>query len=502
MIKVLIADDEELFREGIVADVDWKKIGMNIVGLAEDGKQALDLVGQTAPDIIVTDIRMPYIDGLEFIQQAKTIQPDLFFIIISGHDEFEYAQKAISLGVREFLLKPLDEDDLELSLLKVKDEIIKNKKANLENNLRDTVLRYKMISSDDNKNFHRIIIVQWDDYFSDDSNCRSFYEMIEGAIHNDTGNFVIERRGGDVVIGLSASSENSIEKLTRKTVNSLREKCSDDLSFSMTIGAGGICPEINNLPTSYHNARAAVGRKFLEGKNHTFIYEEKDEIKKGGFGELSGWDMAVLISAVKTENISQFEKEIDKLVQAISKMGQDSFLYGLILVGTIFSEALKLIESSSGQSDDILSESTGIYKQITSRQTIEEMLTELKNFLYRIMNHLTLKRNGGHGLFFDRIREYTKQHFDDTGITLQSVAEEFGISAGHLCSLFKNYSEDTFKEYLTHLRMESAKELISSSDLMIFEIAFKVGYSNPTYFNSLFKKYTGMSPGRFKRKKT
>ncbi len=501
MIKVIIADDEQLFREGLVADVNWDRIGMNVVGLASDGREALELVRIQKPDIVVTDIRMPYIDGLEFIAEAKEIKPDIHFIIISGHDEFEYARKAVRLGVSEFLLKPLDDYELENALLKRKELIDKNRKTSIEKTLRDIMLRLENRADFNSSDNFRIIVIQMDDYNTTTGKADDFYKCLEKHTVSAENIFVLERRNGELIITVSAPNEALLAKNTRNLIKSLR---SDDFcsKYSITIGIGDPVEGIENLNTSRLAAENAVSRKFLKGKNKTFYHEEHEDEKLEENPESNAFDYSIILSALKTGTVDELNSSIESLIKNTARMGKDSFAYGLMITGNIFSESLKIVDLAGGSSAELFENAMEVYRQITSCPTMEEMFNELKKNLSMIMSYLSMRRGGSQQLLLDKVIAYMKQNLSDSALSLQGTADKFNISSGHLCNIFNNYGDETFKEMLTRFRIQKARDLIAASDFMIYEICYEVGYNNPAYFNSVFKKQTGLSPGAYKKKIT
>ncbi len=501
MIKVVIADDEQLFREGLVADVNWDRIGMSVAGLASDGREALEMVRMHKPDIVVTDIRMPYIDGLEFISEAKEIKPDIHFIIISGHDEFEYARKAVRLGVSEFLLKPLDDYELENALLKRKELIDKNRKTSIENTLRDILLRLEKRADFNSSDNFRIIVIQMDDYNTSTGNAEDFYKCLERHTASAENIFVLERRNGELIITVSAPNGSLLAKNTRNLIKTLRgdDFCS---KYSITIGIGDPVEGIENLNTSRITAENAVSRKFLKGKNMTFFHEDHEDEKLEENTESNAFDYSIILSALKTGNAEELGSCIESLIKNTARMGKDSFAYGLMITGNIFSESLKIVDLAGGSSAELFENAMEVYRQITSRPTMEEMFNELKKNLSMIMSYLSMRRGGSQQLLLDKVIAHMKQNLSDSSLSLQGTADKFNISSGHLCNIFSNYGDETFKEMLTRFRIQKAQDLIAASDFMIYEICYEVGYNNPAYFNSVFKKQTGLSPGAYKKKIT
>lgn len=500
MIRVLIADDEELFREGLAMDVDWETCGLELVGLAANGHEALAMVSEFKPDIVVTDIRMPNIDGLEFIKKAKELSQDIQFIIVSGHEEFEYAQRAVKLGVCDFLLKPLDDEELQNLLIERKTLIMKNRKQKRDRSIRDTFLRLNSWNEKDDSLYHCIINIQNDDYSSFESTIKEFYLEIEKCIQLNQETAILESRNGTTVICLNGRQEKELKSNIDKFVTTIRRNNVLNQNYSYSIGVGSIKYGSEKLNSSYDEAKTALNQKYLEGNNRVFYFEKLKSSEPGKGLDMKDLDYSELLKAVIEGHKEKMDSCLLKLIQITGFMGKDSYAYGLMITGNVFTETLKILDESGSDSMEVLGNPMSVYEKITSRQTMEEMFQELRINLDVIQKHLTLKSSGGNEALFQKIRNWMNNQYRLPRINLQSAAEEFNISQGHLCSIFSNYSDDTFTEYLTTLRINKACELIMSSDYMVYEIAYKVGYSNPTYFNSVFKKKTGLSPGQYKKK--
>ena len=501
MIKVMIVDDEELFREGMAMDVDWENCGLELSGLAENGQDALDMIERINPDIVVTDIRMPKMNGLELIEKARGIRKDLQFIILTGHDEFEYAQKAVRLGVCDFLLKPLDEGDLEKLLLEQKARLLEERKAVRERDIRDAFL---LVSPSGRKNlydWHGIMVVKYEEFGTVSASEKCFFSEVERAVLQFSNASILENRSSTMVICLTAVDRGSLEEKTSYLIRCLRMDRKLNEHFSFSLGIGSFAQGTDCLNQSYDEARLSLNQSFIEGRNKTHYFDDLSERADAVSFNGAGLDYRDLLYALRTGNQEKMHESLDLLVKNTALMGKDSFAYGLLVVGNIFTEALKLIDESGSSSTKLIGNPMAAYERITSRQTMEEMFHELRSNLETLIRHQALKRFGGNTLLHDNIKAYIRLNYTDPNLSLMQAAEHFHISQGHLCSVFSSSSDSTFKEYLTSVRIEKACELILSSHMMIYEVAGKVGYNNPTYFNSVFKKFIGVSPMQYKKNK-
>ena len=468
--------------------------------MAADGREALDMVSRMKPDIVVTDIRMPYIDGLEFITRAKEIDPDIQFIIISGHDEFEYAQKALKLGVCDFLLKPLDNEELQELLVERKTQIEKNRKQKRDLSIRDSFLRLNKQNEKEESDYHCIMLVKYDDYSSIEGTPTEFYSEIESISSTVSDTALLESRNGSATLCLSNIEKEKLQSNINTFIRSLRMSRTLKQNYSCTIGVGMIIQGTQQLNASFEEAKSALNQKFLEGKNKTFYFDKLQSSDLEGLTiDMKDLDYSELLQSIRNGEKELMEACLNRLIRTTALMGKDSFAYGLMIAGNVFTESLKILDESGSDSIELLGNPMTVYEKITSRQTMEEMFQQLRLNLVKIQKHLFLKSSGGNDLLFHKIKIWINSRFSDPSLNLKQTADNFNISQGHLCSIFSSYSDETFTEYLTTVRINKARDLIISSDYMVYEIAYKVGYNNPTYFNSVFKKITGLSPGQYKK---
>ncbi len=495
----MIVDDEELFREGMAMDVDWESCDMELAGLAEDGRKALKMIERIHPDIVVTDIRMPKMNGLELIEQARSIYKDLQFIILTGHDEFEYAQKAVRLGVCDFLLKPLDEGDLEKLLLQQKNRILEERKALRERDIRNAFLLVSPSENNHRDDWNGIIVVKYEESSSPVPGEEDFFSAVQRVVSPLTYASILENRSSAMVICVTASERAILEEKTSYLIRSLRIDRELKEHFSFSLGIGSFHQGTDQLNRSFDEARRSLNQSFIEGRNKTYYFDDLEEARLEGSFDRSGLEYGDLLYALRTGDRESMHDSLNLLIKNTALMGKDSFAYGLLVVGNVFTEALKIIEESGSSSSGLLGNPMAVYERITSCQTLEEMFRQLRSSLDTLIEHQALKRSGGNSLLLDNIKAYIRLHYSDPNLSLQQTAEHFHISQGHLCSVFSSASESTFKEYLTEVRIRKACELILSSHMMVYEIAEKVGYNNPTYFNSVFKKAMGITPLQFKK---
>jgi two-component system, response regulator YesN len=533
LVRVLLADDEEIIREGIHGCIDWESIGCVVVGAAEDGEQALQMVEELKPNLIITDIRMPFINGLEFIEKIKSQSPDIFVIIVSGHDEFQYAQQAVKLGVSEYILKPIEPEYLREIILKIKKQFqermgvkdeIKNLKENFQSHLplvkermiKDIVLgkldspdlieSYVFGLGEFVNNCYITIIAQLDDYYfivkeMDEAGRKRLDKVFSNSIKKleklGMDLVVLENTNHEVTLCMSGSSHEDLKYKVEKLCMEVRASIVQNSECTVTMALGDFYDSIPGLAYSCNDAGEALLYKFIMGNNQDISLRLVKALGKRESLDFGSIDSG-LVSAIKMADKKLIKEKLDALVNNINQAGQDSYSYVKLIIGSTYMQALKAIKEVGGTAEEVLADPVKAYGSIISHQTVSGMLKELLQFLYQVIDYIVLKRNGKFDSIIEKAKQLISQKYSDTNFSLDDVANHVNISACYFSVIFKQEVGETFIDYITRTRIERAKELLKISHYKAYEISFMVGYNNPTYFSTTFKKLTGCSPTEFR----
>ncbi len=532
MLKVILADDEEIIREGICQCVDWEKLGYVVAGQAEDGEQALELVESIQPDVIITDIKMPFVNGLEFIERINEMNRNAFVIIVSGHDEFHYAQKALKLGVYEYILKPVDPEYLTELLIGIREEYAKRLKEKnevliLKEKLQKSVplVKEKYLKDIIHGNLdssatgeaasimndfigccYSVIIAQLDDYYFKVQNLsnearmqmeKQLYEILEEVEETQAGVILLDSSIYEYIICLSGNNEEDLKQKQLEICSDVRSKVNSNISGTITMAIGGIHDNLNALASSYREAADALLHKFLVGNNKDMYYENKEMISEKELKEFENIDGG-LVSAIKTADKGKIKEMLDTMVKQVYSHGNRSHIYMEMIIGSIYIQAMKVIKESGGAVEEVLSNHIDSYKRVLSHQTVEGMAKELLSLLNDIVDYIQTKKSGKFDAVIDRAKECIARSFTDNSFSLEDVARHVNVSSCYFSVIFKQTMGETFIDYITRLRIEKAKELLRLSRYKTYEISFMVGYNNSTYFSTTFKKLTGFSPTEYR----
>ncbi|MCM8709488.1 response regulator [Clostridium sp. SYSU_GA19001] len=529
--KLLIVDDEVEVRKGIIDKIDWEAIGFEIVGEAENGKEALEIFEKTLPDVLLTDINMPFMNGLELSSIVREKYPTTKIIVVTGYDEFEYAHKAIKLNVLEYILRPISASELTEILIKTKKKIDAEilEKENMET-LREhfrkslPILKEKFLASlitstltkeeieekskiyniDLKGNSYTVSIVSID-FSTYEKRFENEKELWKFSVLNIVEEIAAKYNLGvafindETVVIISNFKDYEREKIIEKNFNALeelRQTIEKFLKFTVTIGIGSICCDITRISQSHENALAALDYKIIMGNNR-LIWIEDIEPKSANKIVFDDLKEKSLESSIKVGTAEEISDIIDKIFKEIAD-SKISFNDYQIYIMEMLTTIMKVARNSDIDIDNIFGSNHNLFVELHSLKGIEEVQSWFKDISIKIRNYIIKDRQDTANDLVEKAKEYVKEHFGESDININRVCNYLHISPNYFSFIFKRETKTTFINYLTHVRMEEAKELLRTTNMKTFEIAEKVGYSEPNYFSYSFKKKFNLSPSEFR----
>ncbi len=517
MNKVVIVDDEQFVREGLRSLIDWEGCGYEILAEADNGEDALNIINVAKPDLVITDIRMPVLDGLELIENVlKTSDASSKFIIISGYSDFKYAQKALRFGVSDFVLKPIDKEELESTLITLAETI---KIEKLENEKRSKLMASTLfenlvlgnVTSEVDEYYKKILRVEKCEqyfYLSIEINGLYYQQLLDrNEITKDRIIDVMkyvaktaepihlhEQRAG--VYGLVVTSkdlrnyQNKIEYFAEKLQVELQRK----LENQVTIYVGKAINQLPLLKDSYDTANDAINLKYSHAHNYPVIY---DNLKNTiiNYSELSDSLYNHLMLQVEENNVEKIRSTIDEIFQ---EFGLKFFAY----------EAVKT--SINRCVHGVIGRIKNFDGDLTKISSLESMLewdhfnfttTQLKARFLEFMKEsaeqlLELRKENAKG-DINKIKNYIELHFRDN-ISLKTIANTFFMNPVYMGQLFKKTYGVYFKDFLLNLRLTEAKKLLRQTNKRVYEIAEEVGFGSADYFVTQFEKSEGITPSEYR----
>lgn len=503
MYKVLCVDDEWNVLQYLPVAIDWEQLGVEEIRTASNGREALQVLDEFDPDIAIVDVEMPDMNGLEFCRRASEIRPELRMVILSAFDRFDYAKQAIGIGVEDYILKPIDEEELERVMKKIMANIEKSRKDSrdreqltsraLEKELKELTncfaqnTKYK---TDLETSFQFLKKYQNFCIAVQDVRCaKDRIEEVEERPHSDELFLVMERG----IIGIfwkkddGASMYEQLQRFRKRA-----EAKGLDLRFYYTRKR-----EEESLSQTIERCFGAMEAAFYRrdrdieadaGEPYFLNLELQPPELKEAMNVLSEeGDISLLAETILGEVERAFERHVQP--RAICQMVLDVFI------------TLKIYLTECWQE-----ESLGVFRKMNLwdflccgsqeilRGMLEEKLKELQRFITR------QREEHGNLYIVKRAKSYTKEHYQNIGLTLQEVADAAGISRTYFSSTFKELTGEKYWDYLSRYRIEKAKTLLKETGLSQAEISEKVGYNSEYHFSRKFKEIVGISPNKFRKK--
>lgn len=510
MKKVFLVDDEIEVREGVRQCIDWTQEGFIYSGDAPDGELALPLIEEIKPDILITDIKMPFMDGLQLSRIVRQKFPSTKIIILSGHDEFEYARDALRISVTEYCLKPLSSADLlhilhEVSAQIDQEQFEAQKRAQLENQFvqnltlsRENLLNglckgtWMAAAAVDQANqlgleiiskYYQVLIVEHE--FNEDAGCHWIserYDCLTYAMNIKETVYIF--RGDDL-----SYLEKQAQDIKRRLIEEGKNQC--------CFGFGEIKDRLLGIAHSY--AEAMEEKSFHSIVNHyrrtmsMVSTETLLQIRKERY-----FDRQQLIRFLKygaKEDIAHFARDYAKHLKT-AHVPISFYIYYFLMDFTItIAGFLDELDGTNDQISDIML----MENRISWITTFEEITSYIQEMLQIVID--TRDRSSSkYSLLIQKAKDYIAEHYHED-ISLQTLADYVNVSPSYFSNIFSQETKQTFIEYLTKVRINRAMELLKTTHDKVYEIAERVGYSDPHYFCHLFKKVTGMTTSEFKSQK-
>lgn len=535
-IKVFLVEDEMVIRRGIKNSIDWEKEGYIFCGEASDGELAYPMIIKEKPDILITDIRMPFMDGLELCKLVKKELPNIKILILSGYDEFDYAKEAIRLGVTEYLLKPISSGKLLEALNGVSESIRREKED------KDLVRKYmeemrENTEYEKQKFFEQMIAGNLS--MADALETGKKYEMnLSAGMYNLLlFRFTLgeeNRKSGELL----GEAEYAIEKLTERLeyvfefqrgvegwafllmadneeqMSERVKELSKDLeeimkNYSTIAYFGGIgqpVARLRELEESFREAERALAARFTMELNRIISVEDirmaqnvdtLDDIEITSFGEIEK-TRTMLEKFLNNGAEDEIDEFVDVYINELPEENLKSVLMRQYIIMDAYIVMMSFCEKIEGIEGEMQAQSEELKNSMKTSQTLEE----IKNYIRMLLKKIIGVRDTISGRRYSNIIEIAKDQIRKTymsdEISLNTIAAEVGMSPSYFSSIFSKEMGKTFVEYLTEIRMDRAKELLMCSSMKTSEIGYEVGYKDPHYFSYIFKKTQNCTPKEFR----
>ncbi len=523
MYKVFIVDDEVIVREGIRNKIQWDDTPFTLSGEAADGEIALSMIQEIKPDILITDIKMPFMDGLQLSMIVKNIQPWIRIIILSGHDEFDYAKEAIKIGVDDYILKPFTSEDLMKSMLKASRKIDQQKNITLRSGMieseiknssyihaqsflrkllfehtetSDLLLEAQQASVDIDAPYFTVCLSQVHCTEKSNTIFQNIRNRIHAAVENMNHVILYTISQDRFACILKSSRKETIEEESFSFAQTIEHEVLLEKGCTVITAIGSIAENQKQISDSFSHALTILNLCKISGKNRIFCY-----------GDIHSQDNSSLILQEHDPIVEQLKyassSEVEKIVEGyISLLGENpghfSIIASYLLIEVIMAVS-KLVEELGDSIQTVMPRILTRDFVMHSVQTPEILIQEVNSILHDTISWRDNRSSGRYADVILKAKRFIEENYSDPSVCLQTVASHVCLSPNHFSTVFSQECGITFIEYLTDIRIAQAKKLLKTTPKRSTDIAYEIGFSDPHYFSYIFKKHTGISPKEYRQ---
>lgn len=527
MIKVMIVDDEPYIRQGLKILINWEQYGFAVCGEAATGKEALELMESEKFDLVITDIKMPNMSGLELIERTwEQVSKQTSFIILSGYNEFEYARKAIKYSVLEYVLKPVQKEELIRALENYKDQYYKQiaDRKRLEDSgkiIFDRYLSGLLFNKYDTEALDyvrkylydtvklRFISIEYDSAdegfqrLANEEKLREknmLYDFLRIYLGENCYHVYMDAASGRETYGVGFIFVKKFEERAdldeKGYILRLYQKLSEALKHKIILYIGQRVEDISKISESYKSAAIARTFRLFSREMDIAYYDEIEDKPRTGRYPVDKDMMDDLIKAIEENDERGIEEKIDAVYEHLKELATEPDIIKINLDYLLFNliSMAKNLDSAFDQGDIYKMISQGGYEKMAVRGSVKH----LKEFALEFSSYLIQIRQHAFGGVLTEIEKEITEHYMDN-LSLKYLSEKYYINSAYLGQIFKRQNGSSFKDYLNNYRIDRAAELLLRSDEQIYLIASAVGFNNTDYFISKFVQIKGITPLQYRK---
>lgn len=536
MLKVFLVEDEIIIREGIKNNINWEDEGLQFVGEASDGELAYPMIQNLRPDILITDIKMPFMDGLELSRLVKSELPDSKIIILSGYNEFEYAKEAIKIGVTEYLLKPISSVRLLQAVKEVADKILEERKQ-LERveSFKAQLMEHKQ--NDRQKLFNDLVykevamseILSRAGMLEMDLLAQCYCIVLFKVTGKEIGMtaysrdavevteylaelcqeqdmiYVFERGVDGYALLFKGDCEQNIKEMISRLTKELLTKIEQYQTIEFFGGIGKCVQRLRELPESFDEANKAFSHRYMGRTNEIISYDNVGEIKIFNDMKLDltkldteKLDRKILLNFLKSGSINEIRHFLQDYFMGFGQNNLNSLLFRQYIGMDIYFCTIGFLEELGLEQSQSTIDSLDGTKAVNVFTTFESMSEYLEGLITQTLiqrDTITLKK---YDMTIANAVSYIERNFANDEISLNAVSASVNMSPSYFSTIFAQEMGQTFIEFLTDVRMKKAKELLMCSNKKTSDIGYEVGYKDSHYFSYLFKKTQDCTPKEYR----
>lgn len=532
MLKIFLVEDEVVVREGLRDSIPWAQYGYQFEGEATDGETALPQIREKKPDVLITDIKMPFMDGLALSRLVSEEFPETKIILISGHEDFEFAQEAISIGIEQYLLKPITRatllETLDTVRKKIEDEraqkeYLRQFQAEAQEYeqyarrkffeqiasgvlpVQDIYSRAKELNIDIDAPCYNTVLLT----FAAEENAAAYSQTIAELLERlmeyflRYPEFLVFRYNQMTYAVLIKGTEQNIHELSSRCAENIRRRCdAGGPNVSWHVAISSPVQRLSGLPKCFAEANHILSYRHLMPQKHILtkglVAGKKNAESAVSLDKLdaSKADPTLLRNFLQTGLRDEIDDFVSEYVDSLGEMINVTMFRQYIMLNARFTATIAA-QSFGCTQEDYLSALS--YKGLLDKDIGKE---ELKAYISELLLHAILlreKKSGGqHKAILKKATKFIDENYTDANISLNTVAQAINISTNYFSGIFSQEMGLTFVEYLTNKRMEKAKLLLRQTGMRSGEVAFEVGYRDPRYFSFMFRKTQGCTPSNYR----
>ncbi|WP_261131521.1 response regulator [Bacillus sp. Marseille-Q3570] len=516
MLRIMVVDDERIEREALKMMISREIEEAEIVAEAGNGRQAIEMAKAENPDVILMDIKMPGVDGVEAVKEIKRESPDIRFIMVSAFDTFEYAKKVMQQGVKEYLLKPSKKDEVIEAIRRVQmemDQELKEleDKRQLERKFNKALdfmqsewavsLLVDHVQELDLKEWGELLDVNfkcgyaivvektsqevdrmaWQDWLKDHVNMHSADSILLSPNHEEKLPLF------SLTDQIEGKDKNEFKTYILPFIRNLIHQCERSFGFKPHVGIGLPYRSVHQLSRSYYEALHAL--ESIQSDEHvTYKFWSEESESKGG-AVAAFQKEKDLLESIKSGDVTSALQKFEFYLKELSNEDALDLNRSVSSLNEFFIIATRMINNLGIPMDRFIP-----YDRNSSSQQLEEKSTHLLRVIVEKVQTWRMVQAKGK---LESAKEYIEKHYSEP-LTLEMVASHVELSPYYLSKLFKEKKGITFIDFLTNVRIEKAKEYMLDPEISVKEVCFKVGYKDPNYFSRVFKKIVGQSPKQYR----
>lgn len=506
-IKVLIVDDEKYERLLLSKLINWESIGISLVGTASSGQEAIEMFKEIRPEIIMTDISMPEMDGLELSKNIKAIDAGIKIVIITGFREFDYAKQAIRIGVDDFLLKPIEQREVEELLIKIKNTILKER---ADRELLDVSLPLlaedyirKLLLGDEPGQEGKELFGAWktleksgtiqavvikyagnpltkEDY---EKTIQIFRQLVPVFLHA----WIYENETVLICPGQQRMLYEDFEKRLRKI----------QTKYSVLLAVSNIYTELKDIRKAWRECRKVILGS-LRNMRPIIFFDDYEEMEKQE-ERLASRDFSEYVQAVRNGAFEEAVEFIDSCLNEYIQKDMASVIQLRNLGVILLYNAEKGLNEWGKSISDVVEEN--VYRSIVKVESLQEFCQRMNEILIKVTDYVDMMKSNTLNNTVQECRQYIMEHMDTPGLSLKGIAEKLYLNESYLSRIFKQTTGESVNRYLMRCRIEKSMELLSTTSMKAYEVGERVGMPDAHYFGIAFKKYTGKTINEFRNRK-